>query len=105
MYPIESILRLFHWIRWRSHKLEADLLLSLFGLAVGVATVFIIPSNIEPLFWLAIFLLCAWLIALHAPGKLLTGPFVGMISGLVLGLFAFVAHKLVARRVSPATSS
>jgi hypothetical protein len=120
--------------------------LSLFGLAMAVATVFLIPSNIEPLFWLVIFIACAVLIAksrsdkhfLHgflvslancvwvtgahillfesyiarhpqeaemmakmpAPDSprlmmLMTGPIVGIISGLVLGLFAFVAGKIV----------
>ncbi len=126
--------------------------LSLFGLAMAVATVFVIPSKIEPMFWLPIFLLCAAVIAKKAPGKyflhgflvslvncvwitgahilffdsyiarhadeaammasmpapdsprlmmLMTGPVVGMVSGLVLGLFAFVASKLVKR---PATA-
>jgi hypothetical protein len=37
--------------------------LSLFGLAMGIATVFVIPSNIEPWFWLLIFGVCAFLIA------------------------------------------
>ncbi len=120
--------------------------LSLFGLAMGVATVFVIPSSIEPLFWLAIFVACAVVIAKRAPGKhfvhgflvslansvwitgahialagsylarhpdeaammakmplpdsprlmmLMTGPAIGIASGLVLGLFAFVAGKFV----------
>jgi hypothetical protein len=118
--------------------------LSLFGLAMSFATVFLIPTNVEPFFWLAIFIFCAYLIAKQAPGKyflhgflvslancvwitsvhvllfnqymahhpefatmkmpmpthprifmLITGPVVGIISGLVLGLFAFVAGKLV----------
>lgn len=121
-------------------------LLSLFGLAMGIATVFVIPSNIEPLCWLVIFLFCAYVIAKNSPGKHflhglllglansvwitvahvllfdqylarhareaammnsmplpaspkvimgVTGPIVGLISGVVLGLFAFVAGKLV----------
>ena len=37
--------------------------LSLFGLAMGIATVFVIPSNLEPLFWLAIFVVCAAIIS------------------------------------------
>ena len=37
--------------------------LSLFGLAMGIATVFVIPSNIEPLFWLVIFAISASVIA------------------------------------------
>jgi hypothetical protein len=121
--------------------------LSLFGLAMAVATVFFIPSTIEPLFWLVIFLVCAYVIATKAPGKyflhglmtslvnsiwitathvilfnayvanhaqeaemmakvpispkvmmICTGPIVGLISGLVLGLLAWIAHKLVGRK-------
>ncbi|MDP3644262.1 MAG: hypothetical protein Q8S54_13865 [Bacteroidota bacterium] len=119
--------------------------LSLFGLAMAFATVYFIPSNIEPLFWLAIFVLCAYLIAKNCTEKyflhglsvslvnavwittvhiilfdtyianhpqeaammakmplpdsprimmLGTGPLVGLISGLVLGLFAFLASKI-----------
>ncbi len=30
---------------------------------MGIATVFVIPSNIEPWFWLLIFGVCAFLIA------------------------------------------
>jgi uncharacterized membrane protein (UPF0136 family) len=37
--------------------------LSLFGLAMGIATAFFIPSNIEGVFWLVIFVICAYLIA------------------------------------------
>jgi hypothetical protein len=126
--------------------------LSLFGLAMGLATVFFIPSNVEPLGWLVIFVICAYLIATRAGGKpflhglalgvansvwvtachvllfdqyivnhpreaammatmpmpdsprlmmTLTGPVVGVISGIVLGLFALVASKLTSRRAQP----
>ena len=44
-------------------------LLSLFGLAMGVATVFVIPSNIEPAFWLAIFVTCAVILARRGVDK------------------------------------
>jgi uncharacterized membrane protein len=122
--------------------------LSLFGLAMGIATVVVIHSNIEPVFWLAIFAICGFLIATRAPGHYflhglltsivnsvwitsahvllfaryvdhhpreaammssmplanhprllmgLTGPVVGVISGLVLGLFAVVEGKFVKR--------
>ena len=48
--------------------------LSLFGLAMGIATVFVIPSKIEPAFWLAIFLICAYVIAKRcAAGHFLHG--------------------------------
>jgi hypothetical protein len=120
--------------------------LSIFGLAMGIATVFFIPSKIEPAFWLAIFLVCAYIIArrcaamrfLHglalgvvnsvwvttahvllfehyaanhaqemammhsmpmpASPRLmmaLTGPVIGIVSGVVIGLLALAAGLLV----------
>jgi hypothetical protein len=120
--------------------------LSFFGLVMAVGTVYIIPSNIEPLFWLAIFLFCAFVIAKKCTDKyfltglyvslvnaiwitsahillfntyvlnhpqeaamiskmpmpdsprlmmLITGPIIGLVSGLILGLFSFVASKIV----------
>ena len=120
--------------------------LSLFGLVMAVATVFWIPSKIEPVFWLIIFVICAYLIAKNCSGKyflhgflvslvncvwitaahvlffttymanhpemrtmsaqmplqshprlmmLIMGPFFGVIFGLVLGLFAFIAGKII----------
>jgi hypothetical protein len=120
--------------------------LSLFGLVMAIATVFVIPSNIEPLCWLAIFLICAYFIAKKSRAKyfmtgflvsllnavwittahivlfdsyianhtqeaamiakmplpdspklmmLITGPIIGILSGLILGLFAFVASKVL----------
>jgi len=125
--------------------------LSLFGLAMATATVFVIPSSIEPTVWLAIFLVCAFLIARRRPDRhflhgflvgivncvwvttahiaffsqyianhpkeaammssmplpnhprlmmALVGPIVGIISGAVIGLFAFVAGRLVKPRVN-----
>ena len=122
------------------------LALSMFGLAMGVATVFVIPSSIEPLFWLGIFVFCAAIIARKAPGRpflhglllgllnsvwvtgahviffdsysaghareaamaanaplparammALTGPVIGLVSGVVVGLFALIATKLLKR--------
>ena len=43
--------------------------LSIFELAMGVATVFLIPSKIEPVFWLLIFLFCAYAIARRTSSK------------------------------------
>jgi hypothetical protein len=125
--------------------------LSLFGLAMGISTVYWIPSNIEPFFWLTIFIICAYLIARNCTGKfflhglftslvncvwvtgahvllfrtyannhpkeidqmvnmfqsnrprllmLFTGPVIGLISGLVLGLFAFIASRIWKSRVT-----
>jgi hypothetical protein len=120
--------------------------LSLFGLAMAIATVFWIPSKIEPIFWLLIFLFCAYQIAKTVADKFflhgfllslvnciwitsahilfvetylanhpdeaammqtmpmpthprimmaITGPIVGIISGLVLGLFSWIASKIL----------
>src|SRR5262244_2789301 len=120
--------------------------LSLFGLVMGVATVFFISSSVEPFCWLVIFLISAYAIARGAPGRpflhgvcvglansvwatgshvllvaqylarhareavmmssgplathprimmAVTGPIIGLVSGIVLGIFAIVAVKLV----------
>lgn len=120
--------------------------LSLFGFAMALATISLIPSTIEPVFWLLIFVVCAYLIAKNVSKKhflhgfivslvnsvwvtaahvssfgtylanhpeqaemsarmplpehpqvmmLVTGPIIGAVSGLVLGLFSFVAGKIV----------
>ncbi len=125
-------------------------LLSLFGLAMAVATLSFIPAVIEPLIWLVIFVICAYLIAKNCTSKyflngflvsilnsvwitgahiifasiyfsshpqqaavkgsipllnhprlmmLITGPIIGVISGIILGLFAFIASKIVKKKV------
>lgn len=128
------------------------LLLSLFGLVMAFATVFVIPSTAEPLFWLVIFIVCAYVIARRAPGRYflhglmvsivnsvwitaahvvlfdtyvanhpqeaammtkmplapkvmmaVTGPIVGIVSGLILGLFAVIAARFV-RRSAPVST-
>jgi len=126
-------------------------LLSLFGLAMGFATVYWIPINIEWMFWLGIFIVSALLIAKMAPGSyflhgfmvsifncvwitgthillydtymsghpdmgkmmailpmqtypkivmLYTGQIIGVLSGLVLGLFSLLATKLMRKTVA-----
>jgi hypothetical protein len=126
--------------------------LSTFGLIMAFATISLIPETIEPAFWLAIFLFCAYVIAKVCTGKyflhgfcvslvnciwitgahmifyssyiahhpsvykmsqehpmfpnhprlamLITGPFFGIASGLVLGLFAFIASKIVTKKAA-----
>lgn len=128
-------------------NIKLILSLSLFGLFMALATVFFIPSKVEPFCWLAIFIVCAYLVAKNAQGKyflhgfatslvncvwvtgahillftkyaanhvqelemsnnmgflqghprkmmLIMGPIIGIASGLVLGLFCFVASKMV----------
>jgi hypothetical protein len=122
--------------------------LSLFGLGMAFATVFVIPSTVEPLCWFVILPFCAYLIARRAPGSyflhglltgvlnsvwitaahlllfdryiaghareaammsqmplapktmmLITGPIVGVVSGIVLGILALIVHRLVSTRL------
>lgn len=66
--------------------------LSLFGLAMAIATVFIIPPNIEPVFWLVIFLICAYVIAKRRS----SGRFIhGVLLGLANSVWITVAHILL----------
>jgi len=65
--------------------------LSTFGLAMGVGTVALIPSTLEPFFWLPIFIVCAYLIAKQAPSK----PFLhGLLLGLANCVWITAAHIL-----------
>jgi hypothetical protein len=66
--------------------------LSLFGLAMGIATVFVIPSKIEPAFWLVIFLICAYVIAKRSQGKLFLH---GLLLGLANSVWITAAHVLL----------
>jgi hypothetical protein len=60
-------------------KWKLVLQLSLLGLAMAIGTVFVIPSNVEPLLWPAIFIACALVIARRAPRRFfLHGFFVGL---------------------------
>jgi hypothetical protein len=121
-------------------------LLSLFGAAMGFATVTIISSAIEPVFWLIIFIFCAVVIAKQCHSKyflhgflvsllnsvwitmihivfyesyiayhpqelqmmekfplpysmrismLMIGPVIGIMSGIILGLFCYIASKTI----------
>ena len=123
--------------------------LSLFGLAMAFATVYFIPSNVEPFCWLVIFIICGYIIAKYCNGKyflhglyvslmnavwitaihillfdayianhpseaemltkmplpdspklmmLITGPVIGFVSGIVLGLFAFAEAKIIKKK-------
>src|SRR5690348_11800863 len=50
---------------------------------MGFATVYVIPSTIEPLFWLAIFSLCAFCVVRYAPGK-------SFLYGLLVSVFKVI---------------
>jgi hypothetical protein len=63
--------------------------LSLLGLAMAIATVFVIPSNIEPIFWLPIFLGCAYVIARNRPDRHFLH---GLLVGIVNSVWITTAH-------------
>lgn len=63
--------------------------LSLFALAMAFGTVFVIPPNVEPFFWLLIFVVCAYVIAMRSPKS----PFLhGVVLGLVNSVWITAAH-------------
>ena len=65
--------------------------LSMFGLVMGVASVFWIPPNAEPFFWLPIFLICAYVIGRTAKKPFLTG----VLLGLANSVWITAAHILL----------
>jgi hypothetical protein len=66
--------------------------LSLFGLAMGIATVFVIPSNVEPLFWLVIFVISAYFIATRCSNRYFLH---GMLVSLANSVWITAAHFLL----------
>jgi hypothetical protein len=126
--------------------------LSVFGLIMAFGTISLIPEMIEPAFWAAIFIFCAYIIARRASGKyfwhglflglancvwitaahfifyntyithhpsvlkmsqqhpiflthpridmLIISPFIGIVSGIVIGIFALIASLLMKKRVA-----
>jgi hypothetical protein len=66
--------------------------LSMFGLVMGIATVFVIPSTIEPLFWLVIVVATAYIIAHREPGQ----PFVhGLLTGVANSVWVTASHVVL----------
>jgi len=65
--------------------------LSLFGLVMAVATVFVIPASVEPFCWLAIFIVCAVVIARQRGGR----PYLhGQMLGIVNSVWITAAHVI-----------
>ena len=69
--------------------------LSLFGLVMAFGTVYVIASNVEPIFWLAIFLVCALVIAKRAPVSCFLH---GLMVGIVNSVWVTGAHVLLFAR-------
>ncbi len=78
--------------------------LSLFGLAMGVATVFVIPSHIEPWCWLGIFVVSAYVIAKRAPAKyFLHGLCVSLLNSVwITGIHFALYDKYIATHAKEA---
>jgi uncharacterized membrane protein len=66
--------------------------LSLFGLAMGIATVFMISSRIEPVFWLAILAISSYLIARRAHGQVFLH---GLLLGVANSVWVTASHVLL----------
>lgn len=63
--------------------------LSLFGLVIGIGTVFVIPSTVEPLLWIVVFVASAYVIARRCPGQ----EFVhGLLVGIANSVWVTAAH-------------
>lgn len=69
-------------------------LLSLFGLAMAVLTVSVIPMAVEPFCWLAIFIICAVIIAKNVPGNFFWH---GFAVSMVNCVWIIVAHVFAYR--------
>jgi hypothetical protein len=74
--------------------------LSLFGVAMAFAGVFGLTGNAEPLIWLFIFVIYAYIIAKRAPGRFFLHAFaVSVLNGLWIAVIhsaffsAFIAHN------------
>ncbi len=67
-------------------------LLSLFGLAMAVGTVSVIPSKIEGVLWLPIFVTIALLVARRAPGQFFMH---GFLIGLTNWVWVAAAHVIL----------
>src|SRR6266404_3912775 len=64
--------------------------LSLLGIGMAVASLFGLTRHIEPLLWLAIFVLYAFLIAKNAPSRLFLH---GFLVSLVNGVWIAIIHS------------
>ncbi len=73
-------------------------LLSLIGAAMGFLTVSTIPWNVEPFFWLAIFVINGFIITSNVPkGKYFAHAwFVSLVSGVWIGLIHGAMHDAYA---------
>lgn len=65
--------------------------LSLFGLIMAFATISLIPEKFEFIFWIVIFIFCAWVIAKRAGGKYF---FHGFLLSIANSVWITIAHSI-----------
>ena len=82
--------------------------LSAFGLAMAIGTVWWISSSIEPLLWLAIFILCAYIVAIKCQSQhFLHGFLISMVnciwvtSAHVLFFASYAANHRAELKMTP----
>ena len=63
--------------------------LSLFGLAMAIATISLIPEKVEPACWFIIFIICAYIVAKQAPSKYFLH---GFLISIVNSIWITIAH-------------
>ena len=68
--------------------------LSMIGLAMALLTISIIPSTVEPIFWLVLFFVIAFVVTSNVPkGKYFIHAFlVSVVSGLWIGIVHALFH-------------
>ena len=68
--------------------------LSLFGLVMAIATISLIPAAIEPLFWLVLFIVCAFFIAQKCEDRFFLH---GFLLSMVNSVWITTAHVIFYR--------
>ena len=67
--------------------------LSIFGLLMAIATISLIPEKMEPVCWLIIFAICAYIVVKKAPGKYFLH---GFLISIVNSVWITLAHVISA---------
>ncbi len=67
--------------------------LSIFGLVMAFATISLIPEKTEPVCWLIVFAICAYIVVMNAPGKYFLH---GFLISIVNSVWITAAHVLFA---------
>jgi hypothetical protein len=76
--------------------------LAVFGIAMGLGTVFVVPSNVEPILWLIVFLLSAYAIAKQCIMlRFLNGLLVGLLDSLLKTTIHMIFFSAYVARHAP----